>query len=56
MSAVLAEIVQILVAGISRYCNSAFGQGVTSLVQAIFLTGNGTTDNPFALSTFRPVL
>ena len=55
MSAVLAEIVQILVAGITGIA-TGIGSGVTSLVQAIFLTGTGTTDNPYALSVFGGVV
>lgn len=55
MAAVLQEIVSLLVAGITGIA-SGIGQGVSSLVQNIFLTGNGTTDSPYALSTFGGVV
>ena len=31
---------------------SGIGQGLQQLVQAIFLTGNGTTESPYALSVY----
>lgn len=55
MAAVLQEIVSLLVAGITGIA-SGIGQGVSSLVQNIFLTGSGTTDSPYALSTFGGVV
>lgn len=55
MASVLQEIVSLLVAGITGLA-SGIGQGVSSLVQNIFLTGNGTTDSPYALSTFGGVV
>lgn len=55
MASVLQEIVSLLVAGITGIA-SGIGQGVSSLVQNIFLTGNGTTDSPYALSTFGGVV
>lgn len=38
MSAVLTEIIDLLVSGITEYA-TGFGQGLASAVEAIFLTG-----------------
>lgn len=55
MSSVLTEIIQLLVAGITQLA-TGIGAGLKSLVEAIFLTGSGTTDNPYALSTFGGII
>ena len=55
MSAILSEIVSILTGGITGVA-SGVGQGVTSLVQQIFLTGEGTTASPYALSAFGGIV
>lgn len=55
MAAVLQEIVTLLVSGITGIA-SGIGQGVSSLVQNIFLTGAGTSESPYALSTFGGVV
>lgn len=55
MEALLGEIVRILTAGITGIASSV-GQGVTSLVQNIFLTGQGTTESPYGLSVFGGVI
>lgn len=55
MSSVLTEIVTILVAGIQGIATGV-GQGVTALVSAIFLTGEGTQASPYALSTFGGII
>lgn len=55
MAAVLQEIIQLLVSGITQLA-TGIGTGLQSLVTAIFLTGNGTTESPYALSTFGGVI
>lgn len=51
MSAVLQEIITLLVSGITQLA-TGIGSGLQSLVTAIFLTGSGTTESPYALSVF----
>lgn len=55
MSSVLNEIIELLVSGITGIAQG-IGTGVSSLVQAIFLTGQGTTESPYALSVFGGVV
>ena len=55
MSAVLQEIMTLLVSGISQLA-TGIGNGLKSLVEAIFLTGEGTQASPYALSTFGGVI
>ena len=55
MSAVLQEIMTLLVSGISQLA-TGIGSGLKSLVEAIFLTGEGTQASPYALSTFGGVI
>lgn len=55
MLAVLTEIINLLVGGISGVA-TGIGQGVSTLVSAIFLTGEGTSANPYALSVFGGVV
>lgn len=55
MSAVLQEIISLLVSGITGIA-TGIGAGVSALVQNIFLTGSGTTESPYALSTFGGVV
>lgn len=55
MSAVLTEIISLLVAGISGIA-TGIGSGLQALVTNIFLTGSGTTESPYALSTFGGVI
>lgn len=55
MLAVLTEIINLLVGGISGVA-TGIGQGVSTLVSAIFLTGTGTTTDPYALSVFGGVV
>ncbi len=52
MSAILTEIVSLLTGGITGIA-SGIGQGVSSLVQNIFIT---TTEGASALSTFGGVV
>lgn len=53
--AILQEICEILVGGITNVA-SGIGTGLQSLVTNIFLTGQGTTESPYALSTFGIVI
>lgn len=55
MAAVLQEIIQILVGGITQLA-TGIGSGLKSLVEAIFLTGEGTSASPYALSAFGGVV
>lgn len=55
MSGVLTEIIQLLVGGIQGIA-TGIGQGLQQLVTAIFLTGNGTTESPYALSVYGGVI
>lgn len=55
MSAILTEIISLLVGGITGIA-SGVGAGVSQLVTAIFLTGEGTQASPYALSTFGGVI
>lgn len=53
--AILQEIVEILVGGITNVA-TGIGNGLQSLVQNIFLTGAGTTESPYKLSTMGVVI
>ena len=55
MSGVLTEIVQLLVGGIQGIAQG-IGQGLQQLVTAIFLTGEGTSASPYALSVYGGVI
>lgn len=55
MAAILSEIVSILTGGITGVA-SGVGQGVSTLVQDIFITGEGTQASPYALSVFGGVI
>lgn len=55
MSSILTEIISLLVAGITQLA-SGIGNGLQALVTAIFLTGEGTTASPYALSTFGGII
>ncbi len=55
MTAVLEEIINLLVSGITGIAKGV-GDGVSSLVQSIFLTGAGTTESPYSLSVFGSVI
>ena len=55
MSSILSEIVNILTGGITGVATGV-GQGVTSLVQNIFITGEGTQASPYALSVFGGIV
>lgn len=55
MASVLQEIITLLTSGITNIA-SGIGTGVSELVKQIFLTGSGTTENPYALSVFGGVI
>lgn len=55
MSSVVSEIVSLLTSGIAGIA-SGIGSGVSELVQSIFLTGEGTSASPYALSVFGGVI
>ena len=55
MASVLQEIITLLVSGITQLA-TGIGSGLKSLVEAIFLTGEGTTASPYALSTFGGIV
>lgn len=55
MQSVLQEIISLLVGGISGIAQS-IGQGLQQLVTAIFLTGEGTTASPYALSVYGAII
>lgn len=51
MTALLGEIIQILVSGITQLA-SGIGSGLMELIGAIFVTGTGTTESPYTLTVF----
>lgn len=55
MQQVLVDIITLLTGGISQMAQG-IGAGLAALVQQIFLTGAGTTESPYGLSTFGGVI
>lgn len=55
MNAVLTEIISILVGGVTGIATGV-GEGLSTLVKSIFITGAGTTENPYALSVFGSLI
>ena len=55
MVAVLNELIQLLVGGITGIA-TGIGEGLSSLVQKIFLDGAGTEASPYTLSIFGGVI
>lgn len=51
----LTEIISILVAGISELA-AGIGAGLSELVTSIFLSGTGTTDDPYTLSIYGGII
>lgn len=51
MSSILTEIISLLVGGITGIAQG-IGSGLSTLATSVFLTGEGTTSSPYALSTF----
>lgn len=52
---ILTEIIEILVGGITKVA-SGIGEGLSSLVQSIMVSGLGTTESPYKLTTFGTVV
>lgn len=52
---ILTAIIELLVGGITGIA-SGIGQGLSTLVTDIFVTGTGTTESPYALSVFGTVV
>lgn len=52
---ILTAIIELLVGGITGIA-SGIGQGLSTLVTDIFVTGAGTTESPYALSVFGTVV
>lgn len=53
--AILTQIIEILVGGITGIAQG-IGGGLSTLVTQIFVTGEGTTESPYALSVFGTVV
>lgn len=51
MDAFLTTIIELLTGGITGIA-SGIGSGLQSLVKAIFVSGAGTTESPYALTEF----
>lgn len=51
MATILTEIISLLVGGINGIA-TGIGQGLSTLATSIFLTGTGTSSDPYSLSTF----
>lgn len=52
---ILTQIIQILVAGIEKVA-SGIGSGLSTLVQEIMVSGAGTTESPYKLTTFGTIV
>lgn len=52
---ILTQIIEILVGGITKVAEG-IGAGLSTLVQQIMVTGAGTEQSPYALSTFGIVV
>lgn len=52
---ILTAIIELLVGGITGIAKG-IGQGLSTLVTDIFVTGAGTTENPYALTVFGTVV
>lgn len=52
---ILTAIVEILVGGITQVA-SGIGAGLSTLVQDIMVSGSGTTESPYALTTFGTIV
>lgn len=55
MSSIIQEIISALFSGLTTAAQG-LGQGLNAMVTQIFLTGEGTTASPYALSTFGAVV
>lgn len=52
---ILTAIIELLIGGITGIA-SGIGQGLSTLVKEIFVTGAGTTESPYALTVFGTVI
>lgn len=52
---ILTAIIELLVGGITGIAKG-IGQGLSTLVTDIFVTGAGTTESPYALTVFGTVV
>lgn len=52
---IVGEIVQILVAGIQGLA-SGIANGLNEMAQGLFVTGSGTSESPYQLSTFGAIV
>lgn len=52
---IVGEIVTILVSGIQNLA-SGIAQGLNSMAQGLFVTGTGTSSDPYQLSTFGAIV
>ena len=52
---ILTAIIEILVGGITKVAEG-IGAGLSTLGQSIMITGAGTTESPYALTTFGIVV
>ena len=52
---ILTAIVEILVVGITKVANG-IGAELSTLVQDIMVSGSGTTESPYALTTFGTIV
>lgn len=55
MSSVLTEILNLMAGGITDFATS-IGSGLAALVQNVFLTGAGTSSDPYKLSVTGGVI
>lgn len=55
MTSIVSEIVEILVSGITGL-GAGIGAGLTSLVKSIFVSGTGTSGDPYTLSVYGGVI
>lgn len=52
---IVSDIVSILVSGIQNLA-SGIAQGLNSMAQNLFVTGSGTSESPYELSTFGAIV
>lgn len=55
MTSILEEIIKLLTAGIQNV-GTAVGSGVQTIVKALFVTGEGTTESPYKLSLWGGII
>lgn len=55
MTNVLSEIVSLLVGGVQTMA-TGIAQGLNGMATALFVTGTGTSSDPYGLSTFGAIV